>query len=360
MRITPVTQFNFNKKQYHNSGIMPNFRAKVDAEKLRKMIQGSSSIASGITAGYAMKNYFNYNPSDDVNMSDEKLDNQQNMTTPIKETRPNVEAIQSNSQAEYSEAQDIISSLAWFLEGFDKYDEEMRIVIADQMQRELYNFIAENHDTLKNNELEELKKIINILQKKVGKNIPVLENYNDINEIISLLESKQVEYYHGSTINFNDKIVNSIANIVPTEANRKQYTRMIELLKKLPLIDYNRKDEFDISVIEKILNAENYELLDVVKDKNVKYLPELDVVYNNIQDKKFKKLVDTINFNIDELIDIIREKDRTKLPLLDKYLTSPMILNNTNIRERIIYEHERSSYYAFATYLADTYPDIFE
>lgn len=358
MRITPVTQFNFNKKQYHNSGIMPNFRAKVDAEKLKKMIQGSSSIVSGITAGFAMKNYFNYDSSDDVNMSDEKLDNQQNVTTPIKETRKNIEAAQPNSQAEESEAQDLISSLAWFIEDFDNYDEETQIILADEMQRELYNFIAENHDTLKNNEFEKLKKYINILQKRVGKNIPILENYNDINEIIALLDSTQTRNYYGSSINFNDKIVNSIANIVPTEANKKQYARMIELLKNLTLIDYNIKDEFDISVIEKILNAENYELLDVVKDKDIKYLPELDVVYNNIQDNKFKKLVDTINFNVDELISIIRNEDKTRLPLLDKYLSSPMILNNINIREQLIYAHERCSN-VFSTYLTDTYPYIF-
>ena len=121
---------------------------------------------------------------------------------------------------------------------------------------------------------------------------------------------------------------------------------------------YDKKDSYDISVIEKIMNAENYELLDIVKDKDIKYLPELDVVYNNIQDRKFKKFVDTVNFNVDELINIIRKEDSTKLHLLDKYLTSPMILNNINIREQLIYAQERCSY-VFAIYLSDTYPNIF-
>ena len=301
-------------------------------------------------------------------MSDEKLDNQQNVTIPIKEHFKNVETIKPYSEAEDWEIRDVISALAWFIEDLDNYDdEEESQIAADEMLYCIYNFIAENHDKLENNEFsKELEKGINILQERLGKNndttmysryylqkikmefrnkysdesikselakklfgplnkTPYLKNYNDINEIISLLESEQIKNCYGSTINFNDRIVNSIANIVPTESNKKQYDKMIELLKTLPLIDYNKKDEFDISVIEKIMNAENYELLDIVKDKDVKYLPELDVVYNNIQDRKFKKFVDTVNFNVDELINIIRKEDSTKLHLLDKYLTSPMI-----------------------------------
>ena len=300
-------------------------------------------------------------------MSDEKLDNQQNVTIPIKEHFKNVETIKPYSEAEDWEIRDVISALAWFIEDLDNYDDEESQIAADEMLYCIYNFIAENHDKLENNEFsKELEKGINILQERLGKNndttmysryylqkikmefrnkysdesikselakklfgplnkTPYLKNYNDINEIISLLESEQIKNCYGSTINFNDRIVNSIANIVPTESNKKQYDKMIELLKTLPLIDYNKKDEFDISVIEKIMNAENYELLDIVKDKDVKYLPELDVVYNNIQDRKFKKFVDTVNFNVDELINIIRKEDSTNLHLLDKYLTSPMI-----------------------------------
>ena len=300
-------------------------------------------------------------------MSDEKLDNQQNVTIPIKEHFKNVETIKPYSEAEDWEIRDVISALAWFIEDLDNYDDEESQIAADEMLYCIYNFIAENHDKLENNEFsKELEKGINILQERLGKNndttmysryylqkikmefrnkysdesikselakklfgplnkTPYLKNYNDINEIISLLESEQIKNCYESTINFNDRIVNSIANIVPTESNKKQYDKMIELLKTLPLIDYNKKDEFDISVIEKIMNAENYELLDIVKDKDIKYLPELDVVYNNIQDRKFKKFVDTVNFNVDELINIIRKEDSTKLHLLDKYLTSPMI-----------------------------------
>lgn len=347
-----------------------------------------------------MKNYFNYNSSDDVNMSDEKLDNQQNVTIPIKEHFKNVETIKPYSEAEDWEIRDVISALAWFIEDLDNYDDEESQIAADEMLYCIYNFIAENHDKLENNEFsKELEKGINILQERLGKNndttmysryylqkikmefrnkysdesikselakklfgplnkTPYLKNYNDINEILSLLESEQIKNCYGSTINFNDRIVNSIANIVPTESNKKQYAKMIKLLKKLPLIDYNKKDEFDISVIEKIMNAENYELLDIVKDKDIKYLPELDVVYNNIQDRKFKKFVDTVNFNVNELINIIRKEDSTKLHLLDKYLTSPMILNNINIREQLIYAQERCSN-VFAEYLADIYPHIF-
>ena len=463
MRIIPVTQFNFHKKEYKNAVVLPNFRAKGDTKKLGKIIENSSSLISGITAGFAMKNYITYDSAENFNgRSDDKLEEKQNEHSSshknvtgelsgetISETKLTHKELEQFILEQYNDNPPLFSAsktkahkirqtfmdnnlqeyllnlyvkdndtgktiLTHNLENFDlsalpalieslnsQYTRpEAQNPLADEILYFLYNFIFDNADKLEDNEFsKDLENYINILKAKLEQNnytgmhnvfytqkmktefrgkysdesvkselakklfgplikTPVLENYNDINEIEDLLNSKEIQNYYGSTINFNDKIVNSIADIVPTKANKKQYDRIIELLKRLPLIDYNRKDEFDISVIEKILNAENYELLDVVKDKNVKYLPELDVVYNNIQDNKFKKLVDTVNFNVDELISIIRKEDKTRLPLLDKYLTSPMILNNINIRERLIYEHERSSY-AFATYLADTYPYIF-
>ena len=104
-------------------------------------------------------------------MSDEKLDNQQNVTIPIKEHFKNVETIKPYSEAEDWEIRDVISALAWFIEDLDNYDDEESQIVADEMLYCIYNFIAENHDKLENNEFsKELEKGINILQERLGKN----------------------------------------------------------------------------------------------------------------------------------------------------------------------------------------------
>ena len=105
-------------------------------------------------------------------MSDEKLDNQQNVTIPIKEHFKNIETIKPYSETEDWEIRDVISALAWFIEDLDNYDdEEESQIAADEMLYCIYNFIAENHDKLENNEFsKELEKGINILQERLGKN----------------------------------------------------------------------------------------------------------------------------------------------------------------------------------------------
>ena len=79
MKITSVTQFNINNNRNKSikAYILPNFGSKGDTKKIGKIIQNSSSIVSGITAGFAMKNYFTYDNTDGINRTDEKLDEKQ-------------------------------------------------------------------------------------------------------------------------------------------------------------------------------------------------------------------------------------------------------------------------------------------
>ena len=469
MKITSVTQFNINNNRNKSikAYILPNFGSKGDTKKIGKIIQNSSSIVSGITAGFAMKNYFTYDNTDGINRTDEKLDEKQvtnlsskenisgefsseattgNSTKHSKLTHKELEEFileQYNSnpplwQASKKEAEAIRKTfidndmqeyllnlyvrdnangmpiLTHNLENFDlsalpdimaslnskNVRPEAKYALADEILYFLYSFVADNAEKLENNKFSaELENYINTLKDTLDKKqysgmhnvfytqpiknefrmaysdesikselvrkifgpllkTPKLNNYCDIDEITEFLDSPAVKSSYGSIINFNDDIVNSIANIVPTEENREKYNKMIDLLKQLPYIDYNKKDRFDISVIEKIMNAENYELLDVIKDRDIKYSPELEYVYKNINDKNFKNLVNYIHFDASELIKIIRSEDETKLPLLDKYLSSPLILNNKHIKEALIYAQERCSN-VFAEYLADTYPHIF-
>ena len=78
------------------------------------------------------------------------------------------------------------------------------------------------------------------------------------------------------------------------------------------------------------MNSENLELLNVVKEHNIQYLPELDYVYENIQDEKFKEAIDNVEFDIEELRKLLRKKS----PELERHLSSPLIQNNKVTLER--------------------------
>ena len=55
-------------------------------------------------------------------------------------------------------------------------------------------------------------------------------------------------------------------DIVPNEKNQKAYNKVIEKLRKTKDIDYNQRDNFGIPILEKILNSENSQALELVKD----------------------------------------------------------------------------------------------
>ncbi len=154
--------------------------------------------------------------------------------------------------------------------------------------------------------------------------------YRNIDSIISCLKSDDVIESKGRVLNYYDNILNSIPDILPTDVDSNKYNEMLELLKNLPDINYNQKDKYGISIIEKIMNSENLELLNVVKEHNIQYLPELDYVYENIQDEKFKEAIDNVEFDIEELRKLLRKKS----PELERHLSSPLIQNNKVTLER--------------------------
>ena len=181
------------------------------------------------------------------------------------------------------------------------------------------------YTTLKKNMPEDNIKA-DIVKKIFGKiyQFPEDMEFKNIDSIISCLKSDDVSESKGKVLNYYNNILDSIANIIPTDVDKDKYTEMIELLKGLPEVNYNHKDEYGISIIEKIMNAENFELLDVVKNHNIDYLPELDDVYDNIQDKKFKEAIDNTKFNVEGLRRLLRKKS----PELERHLSSALIQNN--------------------------------
>ena len=135
-----------------------------------------------------------------------------------------------------------------------------------------------------------------------GKNLYKAEELLEI-----LKELKNTERLNADTLNASikdfDSLFWAIIEAPRTEENKETYSKVMELFSKVRGLDYNQKDAHGISVLEKVINSENEELLNVIIDNSVKlnYYPELDWAYNGVQNPKFKEKLKSLNLKFKDL-----------------------------------------------------------
>ena len=93
------------------------------------------------------------------------------------------------------------------------------------------------------------------------------------------------------------------------EAKPEEKSTIIQKMLQLPKIDYNRVDKNDISILEHILNAEDFELLNLVNKTQLNYYPPLDFTYERIENDEFKQEVDKLNLNFKDLKDAVKREN---------------------------------------------------
>ena len=133
-------------------------------------------------------------------------------------------------------------------------------------------------------------------------------------QLLKILNDDEIKqnYKNGECFNYklennsNDTMLTKFLDIVPTEENKKDYQEIIKFMKNAKNIDYKQVDSNGISVIEKIINSENPDLLDLVKDTEFDYSRELDYAYKRIDDKNFKDKVKNLNINFPNIKEAIR------------------------------------------------------
>ena len=146
--------------------------------------------------------------------------------------------------------------------------------------------------------------------------------------VLKTMDNKILKRTGGRIWNKNGNIICAIADIVPTEENKENYAKMISALKKLTMIDYDQKDSYGISVLEKVMNAENHQFLDLfIADKGrcFTYYPELDYAYENIYDKGFKNKVKTLQICFRDIENAIKLNSLTTLKAAIKQAKSPFM-----------------------------------
>lgn len=169
----------------------------------------------------------------------------------------------------------------------------------------------------------------NVVLKQLEKDINI--NF-DFNGIMGMLRNPHFQSTNGALLNYGNSI-SKIVGFVINEANADEAKAIIAELKKMPELDYNKVDENDISVVENIMNAENFDLLELLKGKTLNYHPELDFTYNRIENEDFKAQVDELNLEFKDLERAVGLKSIKAIDKLSKNFSSPLFKKEYNGRK---------------------------
>ena len=169
------------------------------------------------------------------------------------------------------------------------------------------------------------RQFVNIIQKYDTSNI------FELTQLLRILNDDEIKqnYKNGECFNYklgnnsNDTMLTKFLDIVPTEENKKDYQEIIKFMRNVKNIDYKQVDSNGISAIEKIINSENPDLLDLVKDTEFDHSRELDYAYDRIDDKSFKEKVKNLNINFPNVKEAMRLNSPEALQKLLPELKSP-------------------------------------
>lgn len=143
----------------------------------------------------------------------------------------------------------------------------------------------------------------------------------------------------------DNTLLTKFFDIIPTQENQKDYNKILESMKGMKKINFNQKDSFGISVLEKILNSENLKAFELVKDTEFDYSPELDSVYENIADKDLKERAKNLKIKFTHAIDAVRIDSAKALKIAIKEFDSPLCDKNKEVKNLLDFYHSNTRRY---------------
>ncbi len=152
-----------------------------------------------------------------------------------------------------------------------------------------------------------------------------------------------------------DTLLTKFFDIVPLKDNEKEYKQIIDIMKNMPGIIYNQKDDYKITVLEKILNSENPYALELIKNYEFPYSVEVHQAYNNIFDEDFKnKATNALKFKFgNDIISHVLGNPEHIEERLNQILALPFFKKEVFIEEALDYARE----YCYIDYFTKTlYP----
>ena len=165
------------------------------------------------------------------------------------------------------------------------------------------------------------------------------ENFYDVHTFSKILDEPVIKenFEDGKLFNYkvdgDNSLLTKFFDIVPTKENKNEYNHVINRMKMMKNIDYNQKDSFGISVIEKVMNSENISALNLLYGTEFPYSKELDTVFNNISDAYFKEKVRNLNIKFSNPVEAVELKSEKALDKAIKELESPLCDRKKVIKE---------------------------
>ncbi len=162
------------------------------------------------------------------------------------------------------------------------------------------------------------------------------------------------------------KVLFIIPDIPRTEENKESYDKLIRFISSINNyeFDFNQKDKNGISFMEKVINSENSNLLDLVNNlrkKDLIYYPELDWAVNGVQNQEFKEKLKDLDFKFEALEKAAKLRSTLALRKLTPQFNSPlcdkeeMILHLWDIAKNS--DSGMDSKKEFGRYLCNTFID---
>ena len=142
---------------------------------------------------------------------------------------------------------------------------------------------------------------------------------------------------YGLSINHTNNI-SKIVGFLINEAKPEEYKAIVEELKKLPAIDYDKVDENGISVVEHIMNAEDMNLVELLHNMSLFYRPELDYAYERIENKEFKEKIDSLLFDFRDLENAVKLNSAEAIKLIADSPLYKRYYNGEQLQE-LIYKY---------------------
>ena len=185
-----------------------------------------------------------------------------------------------------------------------------------------------------------LKTEAEIFNEHSKENLYLAENYYKL--LVDLAKNRLL-YSNEASIMYKElgdygKLLFILPDIPRTEENKEIYDKIIKYLSSNNTYEYdlNQKDKSGISFMEKVINSENIQLLDMVKKlkkKDLVYYPELDWAVNGVQNQEFKEKLKELDFKFEVLEKTAELRSIKAMQKFEKLLESPLCNKNKMIEK---------------------------
>lgn len=192
------------------------------------------------------------------------------------------------------------------------------------LENDSYDTNIEQQEESRINKFDFTKQFEDILNKHQ-------KDFNNTSDILEILTDRKIKKNFADGMCFNipldsdgSTLLTKFIAIKPDVNNEKEYSKIINIMKNMPNIDYNQTDASGMPLPAKILKNENLPLLDLIQNANIKYSKDLEDAYNSIKNVDVKSRAKELNITFTHPIEAMKEESLDKFKDSLKEVDSPL------------------------------------